>query len=50
MWGRDLGTAIIVAVAVMMLAARPIGEFVDRHPSVKVLALAFLGAESLRKH
>jgi len=26
----------------MMFAARPIGEFVDRHPSVKVLALAFL--------
>ncbi len=34
--------AIICAVAVMMLAAKPIGEFVDRHPSVKVLALAFL--------
>ena len=26
----------------MMFAARPIGEFVDKHPSVKVLALAFL--------
>jgi predicted tellurium resistance membrane protein TerC len=26
----------------MLLAARPIGEFVDRHPSVKILALAFL--------
>jgi predicted tellurium resistance membrane protein TerC len=24
------------------MAAKPIGEFVDRHPSVKVLALAFL--------
>ncbi|WP_350305029.1 TerC family protein [Photorhabdus viridis] len=34
--------AIIIAVAVMMLAARPIGEFVDRHPSVKMLALSFL--------
>jgi predicted tellurium resistance membrane protein TerC len=26
----------------MLVAAKPIGEFVDRHPSVKVLALAFL--------
>ncbi len=26
----------------MMFAARAIGEFVDRHPSVKMLALAFL--------
>jgi predicted tellurium resistance membrane protein TerC len=34
--------AVIAAVGVMMLAAKPIGDFVDRHPSVKVLALAFL--------
>lgn len=34
--------AVIAAVAVMLFAAKPIGEFVDRHPSVKVLALAFL--------
>ncbi|UUX94740.1 TerC family protein [Aquabacterium sp. J223] len=34
--------AVIVAVGVMLLAARPIGEFVEAHPSVKVLALAFL--------
>ena len=34
--------AVIVSVGVMLLAARPIGEFVARHPSVKVLALAFL--------
>ena len=26
----------------MLFAAKPIGEFVDRHPSIKVLALAFL--------
>jgi predicted tellurium resistance membrane protein TerC len=26
----------------MLVAAKPIGEFVDSHPSVKVLALAFL--------
>ncbi|MGC1272996.1 MAG: TerC family protein [Planctomycetaceae bacterium] len=34
--------AVIVAVAVMMFAARPVGEFVDRHPTVKMLALSFL--------
>jgi predicted tellurium resistance membrane protein TerC len=34
--------AVIVAVLVMLVAAKPIGDFVDRHPSVKVLALAFL--------
>ncbi len=34
--------AIIVAVGVMLFAAGPIGEFVDRHPTVKMLALAFL--------
>jgi predicted tellurium resistance membrane protein TerC len=34
--------AIIVAVGLMLLAAKPIGDFVDAHPSIKVLALAFL--------
>ncbi|HEY1090015.1 MAG TPA: TerC family protein [Burkholderiaceae bacterium] len=34
--------AVVASVGVMLLAAKPIGEFVDRHPSVKVLALAFL--------
>ncbi len=34
--------AIVTAVGVMMFAARPIGEFVDRHPTIKILALAFL--------
>jgi len=34
--------AIVLAVAVMMLAARRIGEFVDRHPTIKMLALSFL--------
>jgi len=34
--------AVIASVAMMLVAAKPIGEFVDRHPSVKVLALAFL--------
>jgi predicted tellurium resistance membrane protein TerC len=35
-------TAVIVAVGFMMLFARPISEFVDRHPTVKMLALSFL--------
>jgi predicted tellurium resistance membrane protein TerC len=34
--------AIVIAVVVMMFAAKPIGEFVDRHPTVKMLALSFL--------
>lgn len=34
--------AIVIAVAVMMFAAKPIGDFVDRHPTVKMLALSFL--------
>jgi len=34
--------AIILSVGVMLFAAGPIGEFVDRHPTIKVLALSFL--------
>jgi predicted tellurium resistance membrane protein TerC len=34
--------AIVAAVVVMMFAAKPIGDFVDRHPTVKMLALSFL--------
>jgi predicted tellurium resistance membrane protein TerC len=34
--------AIVAAVAVMMFAAKPIGDFVDTHPTIKMLALAFL--------
>ncbi|MFA7506446.1 MAG: TerC family protein, partial [Burkholderiaceae bacterium] len=34
--------AIVLSVIVMMIGARPIGEFVDRHPTVKMLALSFL--------
>ncbi len=34
--------AIVIAVGVMMLAAKAIGDFVDAHPSVKMLALSFL--------
>ncbi|MEP6504732.1 MAG: TerC family protein [Betaproteobacteria bacterium] len=34
--------AVVASVALMMFAAKPIGQFVERHPSIKVLALAFL--------
>ena len=35
-------TAVIIAVAIMMLSAEPISAFVHRHPTVKMLALSFL--------
>jgi predicted tellurium resistance membrane protein TerC len=34
--------AIVIAVGIMMLAAGTIGDFVDRHPTIKILALSFL--------
>ena len=34
--------AIIIAVCVMMIAAKPIGDFVDENPTFKMLALSFL--------
>ncbi|HWO87678.1 MAG TPA: TerC family protein [Gemmatimonadales bacterium] len=34
--------AVIIAVAVMMLFAGPVSDFVERHPTVKMLALSFL--------
>ena len=34
--------AIVIAVGVMMFAAKPIGDFVDEHPTIKMLALSFL--------
>jgi len=35
-------TAIVVAVLVMLVAAEPISVFVERHPTIKMLALSFL--------
>jgi predicted tellurium resistance membrane protein TerC len=35
-------SAIVITVGVMLFAAGPIGDFVDRHPTIKILALAFL--------
>ncbi|MFQ5538697.1 MAG: TerC family protein [Gemmatimonadota bacterium] len=34
--------AIVIAVGVMMLAAEPLSRFVNKHPTVKMLALSFL--------
>jgi len=37
-----MATAIIIAVAIMLAASRPLAEFVQRYPTVKMLALSFL--------
>jgi predicted tellurium resistance membrane protein TerC len=37
-----MAAAIIAAVLVMMLASDPVGNFIDKHPTVKMLALAFI--------
>jgi len=49
--------AIVCAVGIMMFAAKPIGDFVDAHPTIKMLALSFLiligvmlVAEGMGKH
>ncbi len=35
-------SAILLAVAVMLLASKPFGRFIDANPSIKMLALAFI--------
>jgi predicted tellurium resistance membrane protein TerC len=37
-----MAIAIILAVGVMLFAAKSIGDFVDNHPTIKILALSFL--------
>ncbi|APG60520.1 TerC family protein [Christiangramia salexigens] len=34
--------AVIVAIIVMMIFAKPVGEFVNDHPTIQILALSFL--------
>jgi len=34
--------AIVAAILVMMWVSRPIGAFIERHPTIKMLALSFL--------
>ena len=35
-------TAVVLSVAIMFFYAAPLGAFVDRHPTLKILALSFL--------
>lgn len=35
-------TAVIITVVIMLFASKPISEFIQRHPSFKILALCFL--------
>ncbi len=37
-----MATAMIIAVCVMLIFAQKVGDFVNEHPSMKVLALSFL--------
>ena len=37
-----MAAAIVIAVALMLAASQPLAEFVERHPTVKMLALSFL--------
>lgn len=34
--------AVVISVIIMMLFANPVGEFVNKHPSIQVLGLSFL--------
>ncbi len=35
-------TAVVIAMVIMLVAADPVGNFVNNHPTVKMLALSFL--------
>jgi predicted tellurium resistance membrane protein TerC len=35
-------TAVVISIGIMLAFARPIGDFVNRNPSMKILALSFL--------
>jgi predicted tellurium resistance membrane protein TerC len=35
-------TAVIVTVIIMLIASKPISQFITKHPSFKILALSFL--------
>ena len=37
-----MAAAIVIAVAIMLAASRPLAEFVEQYPTVKMLALSFL--------
>lgn len=37
-----MSAAVLTAVAVMLIFITPVSNFIERHPTVKMLALAFL--------
>jgi predicted tellurium resistance membrane protein TerC len=37
-----MATAVIIAVIIMLVASKPLSDFIERHPTVKMLALSFL--------
>jgi len=39
---RVMIAAVVVSIIVMMIASRPIADFIHRHPTAKMLALSFL--------
>jgi predicted tellurium resistance membrane protein TerC len=39
---RIMISAVVASVALMLVFAKPIGQFVSEHPTVKMLALSFL--------
>jgi predicted tellurium resistance membrane protein TerC len=41
-WSVIMYLAVIIAVAIMLISAEPVSKFVNHHPTVKMLALAFL--------
>ena len=41
-WSSSMVAAVVASVGLMMLFAAPIGRFVSDHPTIKMLALAFL--------
>jgi predicted tellurium resistance membrane protein TerC len=41
-WAVIMYLAVVIAVGIMLLSAEPVSKFVNHHPTVKMLALAFL--------
>ena len=41
-WSAIMYLAVLIAVAIMLISAEPVSKFVNQHPTVKMLALAFL--------
>ena len=37
-----MAAAVIIAVAIMLAASGPLADFIERHPTIKMLALSFL--------